>query len=82
MEAEKFVVCSYEKILEVSVARDLFDLRGRKELLLSVALWRGGLPVDVLPLEGMLNVALGEENFAWPLDESADPKLESPLVQQ
>jgi hypothetical protein len=24
------------------------------------------LPVDVLPLEGMLQIPLGEENFAWP----------------
>jgi len=29
-------------------------------------LWQGGLPVDVLPLEGMLEIPLGEENFAWP----------------
>ena len=57
---------AYEKLLEMSVARELFDLRGRRELLLSVALWTGGLPLDVLPVEGMLNVALGEENFAWP----------------
>jgi alpha-amylase/alpha-mannosidase (GH57 family) len=81
LEAQKHVECAYGKILEVSVSRDVFDLRGRKELLLSVALWRGGLPVDALPLEGMLNVALGEENYAWPLEESPDPKLASPLLQ-
>ncbi|HVB56134.1 MAG TPA: glycoside hydrolase family 57 protein [Candidatus Acidoferrales bacterium] len=60
------VSTAYAKILEVSLARELFDLRGRRELLLSVALWKGGLPLDVLPVEGMLDVALGEENFAWP----------------
>ena len=32
---------------------------------MSVAMWKGGLPVDVLPIEGMLEVALGEENWAW-----------------
>jgi hypothetical protein len=31
-----------------------------------VALWHGGLPVDVLPAEGLLDIQLGEDNFAWP----------------
>jgi len=62
---DKVVSAAYGKILEVSLARDLFDLRGRRELLLSIALWSGGLPVDVLPVEGMMGVPLGEENFAW-----------------
>jgi alpha-amylase/alpha-mannosidase (GH57 family) len=60
------VSAAYEKILEVSLARELFDLKNRRELLLSVALWEGGLPLDVLPVEGMLQVPLGEENYAWP----------------
>ncbi len=59
------VSAAYGKILEVSLARELFDLQGRRHLLLSVALWRGGLPVDVLPGEGVLEVALGEEYSAW-----------------
>ena len=59
------VEAAYDRIIELSVRKDLFDLTGRRELLLSVALWSGGLPVDVLPVEGMLNVALGDENFAW-----------------
>jgi hypothetical protein len=49
----------------VSLARELFDLKNRKSLLLSVALWEGGLPIDVLPIDGMLELNLGEENFAW-----------------
>ncbi|MGA2511017.1 MAG: glycoside hydrolase family 57 protein [Candidatus Acidiferrales bacterium] len=65
LHAENVVSAAYGAILEVSLARELFDLSGRKELLLSVALWRGGLPVDVLPPEGVLGVALGEEYFAW-----------------
>jgi hypothetical protein len=30
-----------------------------------VALWHGGLPVDVLPAAGFLDVPLGEEHAAW-----------------
>ena len=37
-----------------------------RKLRLGVALWHGGLPVDVLPAEGFLDVSLGEENWAWP----------------
>ena len=65
LHAEKLVTAAFDKIIEVSVARELFDLHGRKGLLLSVALWEAGLPIDVLPVDGMLELALGEENFAW-----------------
>jgi len=65
LHPEAVVSAAYGKILEVSLARELFDLHERRELLLSVALWEGGLPVDLLPTEGMLSIALGEENFAW-----------------
>ena len=68
LHAEKLVTAAYDKIIEVSVARELFDLHGRKGLLLSVALWEAGLPIDVLPVDGMLELALGEENFAWKAD--------------
>ncbi len=80
MRPETALAAAFGRIWEVSVARELFDLQGRRELLLSVALWRGGLPVDVLPMEGMLNVALGEDNFAWPLEEKIEPKDLSPTV--
>jgi len=56
---------AFGKILEVSMDRWIFRLEGRKSTSLVVALWRGGLPVDVLPAEGFLEIALGEENFAW-----------------
>ncbi|MGA3294449.1 MAG: glycoside hydrolase family 57 protein [Candidatus Acidiferrales bacterium] len=68
LHAEKVVSAAYGKIIEVSFARELFDLRGCRELLVSIAIWSGGLPVDVLPVEGMLQVPLGEENFAWPAE--------------
>jgi alpha-amylase/alpha-mannosidase (GH57 family) len=68
LHPESSVESAYGKILEVRMARELFDLKGRKEFLLNVALWEGGLPVDLLPAEGMLAVALGEENYAWQID--------------
>src|SRR5262249_24395628 len=59
---------AFDRILEVAVQKELFDLRGATRLRLGGALWHGGLPVDVLPAEGILDVPLGEENFAWPLE--------------
>jgi len=59
---------AFETILEVGIGKELFDLRGATKLRLGVALWHGGLPVDVLPAEGILDVQLGEDNFAWPLE--------------
>ena len=62
------VSAAYDKILEVSVARELFDLKDRKALLITVALWEGGLPVDSLPQEGMLEAMLGGETYAWEME--------------
>ena len=62
---EALVSAAFGSILEIGISRSLFDLRDRKALLMSVAVWQSGLPVDVLPLEGMLEVPLGDENFAW-----------------
>jgi len=52
-------------ILEVRLARDLIPLAGISSLEIGVALWHGGLPIDVLPAQGTLTVSLGEDNFAW-----------------
>ena len=57
---------AFERILEVSVRKELFHLAGQTRLSLGVALWHGGLPVDVLPAEGSLDISLGEDNSAWP----------------
>ncbi len=62
---------AFEQILEIAIRKDLLDLKGAVRLRLSVALWHGGLPVDVLPAEGALDIALGEENFAWPIEPLA-----------
>src|SRR5271168_2460277 len=59
---------SFDRILEVSMHRSELSLKGQTKLNLGVALWHGGLPVDVLPAEGYLEVQLGEEHFAWSPD--------------
>jgi len=68
LHPETVVSAAYGQIIEISLARELFDLRKRRELLMNVAFWKSGLPIDVLPAEGMLEIALGEENFAWPVE--------------
>jgi len=57
---------SFERILEVAIQRSEISLKGQTKLKLGVALWHGGLPVDVLPAEGFLEVYLGEDHSAWP----------------
>jgi alpha-amylase/alpha-mannosidase (GH57 family) len=57
---------AFERVLEVAINKDQMDLKGQTKLRLGVALWHGGLPVDVLPAEGHLDVNLGEDHSAWP----------------
>ncbi|HMD30778.1 MAG TPA: glycoside hydrolase family 57 protein, partial [Candidatus Acidoferrales bacterium] len=53
-------------ILEAALAKDLISSMNHNVLDIGVALWHGGLPVDVLPAQGSLAVALGgEESFSW-----------------
>jgi alpha-amylase/alpha-mannosidase (GH57 family) len=63
---QDMVSVACDRILEISVARKMLRLGGRKSFSLVIALWEGGLPVDLLPAEGWFEVSLGEENFAWP----------------
>jgi hypothetical protein len=73
---EKALVCllnpklvaeaAFERVLEVAINKDQISLKGLSKLRLGVALWHGGLPVDVLPAEGFLDVNLGEDHSAWP----------------
>jgi alpha-amylase/alpha-mannosidase (GH57 family) len=63
---DDMVRVAFQRILEVGIARRLFAVESRQSMSLSVALWQGGLPIDVLPTEGFLEIKLGEENFAWP----------------
>ena len=52
---------AFDKILEVAVTREVVDPAGLNKFRLGVALWHGGLPIDVLPAEGYIDVQLGEE---------------------
>ncbi len=61
---ERFLA-AFHHILEVAIGRELVRLGPRRSLSIGVALWQGGLPLDVLPGEGWLTVALGSEAFAW-----------------
>jgi hypothetical protein len=56
-------------ILEAAIPRDIVPCKDCTALEVGVALWHGGLPVDVLPAQGTLPVALGAEAFAWSLQK-------------
>jgi hypothetical protein len=66
MNPKTVAEAAFERILEVAIKRGELNLKGQTKLKLGVALWHCGLPVDVLPAEGYLEVNLGEENSAWP----------------
>ena len=54
------------KIIELGAAKELFLLAGQRALRFSVSLWRNGLPIDLLPPAGFIEVSLGEDSYAWP----------------
>jgi alpha-amylase/alpha-mannosidase (GH57 family) len=62
---QDMVIAACDRILEVSVARKLLRLGKRNSFSLVIALWEGGLPVDLLPAEGWFEILLGEDHFAW-----------------
>ncbi|HKW89842.1 MAG TPA: glycoside hydrolase family 57 protein [Candidatus Acidoferrales bacterium] len=57
-----------DKIIELGISKDLFSLSGRRSIALAVSMWRGGLPADLLPSAGSLEISLGSESFAWPIE--------------
>src|SRR5690348_3906865 len=65
--AQDVVLAACDRILEVSVARKLLRLGQRNSFSVVIALWEGGLPVDLLPAEGSFEVSRGEDHFAWPV---------------
>jgi alpha-amylase/alpha-mannosidase (GH57 family) len=67
----ELVEVGFEKILEVVLKRSAVNVSGQTSLRLGVALWHGGLPVDVLPASGMISVSLGEENWAWAVQQES-----------
>ena len=56
------------KIIEIALNRSLFNLHERNSILVGVAVWENGLPVDVLPAEGYLKIPLGEAVSAWKVE--------------
>jgi alpha-amylase/alpha-mannosidase (GH57 family) len=56
---------AFQRTLEVAVNRGALALDGLAKFTVGVALWHGGLPIDVLPAEGFFDVHLGEEHSAW-----------------
>jgi alpha-amylase/alpha-mannosidase (GH57 family) len=68
LNPESVAQVAFDRNLEASIRREELNLKGQTKLKLGVALWHGGLPVDVLPAEGFLDVNLGEDHSAWPLE--------------
>jgi alpha-amylase/alpha-mannosidase (GH57 family) len=64
--AQQYVQAAYGQILEVAIAKTLIETGGRQSFQLGTSLWQGGLPVDMLPADGSLDVRLGPDSFAWP----------------
>jgi len=62
---QEIVLTALDRILEISVGRKLVRLGKRNSFSMVIALWEGGLPVDLLPAEGWFEVPLGDEHFAW-----------------
>ncbi len=75
---DEMVSVACERILEISIARPLLLLGGRGEFSLAVALWEGGLPIDLLPAEGALRVQMGAENFGWQVEQRAERSTGTP----
>jgi hypothetical protein len=61
------VEVAFDRILEVAIGRRLLALAGQTSLALDVALWEAGLPLELLPRETLLEVKLGVDAFAWPV---------------
>ncbi len=68
LNPEELVEVAFQRTLEVAVNREALALEGQSRFTVGVALWHGGLPIDVLPAEGFFDVQLGEENSAWPVE--------------
>ena len=61
----ELVQAAFDRILEVGIGRRLVALIGQAPFTVEVALLRGGLPADVLPREGSLEVSRGMDAFTW-----------------
>jgi len=68
LDPTSVAVVAYDRTLELAIMKEQLDLKGKSKFPIGVALWHGGLPIDVLPADGFLDVNLGEENSAWPIE--------------
>ena len=68
LQPDNLAAAAFQRTLEVAISKDALDLKGLTKMSLGVALWHGGLPVDVMPAEGSVEVLLGEDNAAWPFE--------------
>jgi hypothetical protein len=68
LKPQTIVEAAFRRTLEVAIRKEGLDLKGLSKIRLGVALWHGGLPIDVMPAEGFLEVQLGEENAAWGIE--------------
>lgn len=63
----ELVEVAFDRILEVAIGRRLLPLAGQTSLAVDVALWQASLPLERLPRESPLQVKLGVDAFAWPV---------------
>jgi alpha-amylase/alpha-mannosidase (GH57 family) len=68
LNPDTMAAAAFQRTLEVAIRKDSLRLKGLAKITLGVALWHGGLPIDVMPAEGSVEVQLGEENAAWPTE--------------
>ncbi len=64
----EYVTAACGRMIEASLSRKLFDVKGRKSLLLGAAVWESGVPLDVSPAEGYIEIPLGDAAYSWPLE--------------
>ncbi len=68
LRPDTIAAAAFGRTLEVAISKEALDLKGMTKFRLGVALWHEGLPIDVMPAEGFLEVQLGEENAAWAVE--------------
>lgn len=73
--ADEDLCVAADKVLELRVARSLFALEGQAAIRFSASLWSDGLPLDLLPREGSIELPLGDDFFAWPTSPGEGQRL-------
>jgi alpha-amylase/alpha-mannosidase (GH57 family) len=65
---------SIGKVVEITIARRIFSLAGQNAIRFGVSLWREGLALDTVPREGPIELPLGSDLFAWPIEPPRDER--------